>query len=118
MNITKVLVPLVIYLIIAVGMLAVFKWVGLESTKTWALIWASYIGGKALSLVVWRDGFIKAGKMDEDTDTSIKITLAVGIAPFIFLGWWECLAYGIVTLSFEMLSTNIIKEYKRSTSKW
>ena len=56
MKTSKGVIPFVIYLIIAVGMLGIYKWAGLALTHRIAMVWTFYAGARALCLAVLGGG--------------------------------------------------------------
>lgn len=115
MKTSKVAVPLVIYLIIAVGMLAIYKWVGESLSYDATIAWALYTGFRALYLIVMREKAVELF-MTHNVDQKglVLMTIAVGIFPFMVLGWWGCFSVGCVCLAFERNSQRLIQEYARS----
>jgi len=108
----KVVVPLVIYLIIAVGMLGIYKWVGDRTTYMIAMAWTFYAGFRALYLTVL--GGKAAEQMlvgNYNQQSLVFMTIVVGVIPFLFLGWMGPLAFGCVSFAFEYQSYLIIRKY-------
>lgn len=112
MKTSKVVVPFVIYLIIAVGMLGIYKWVGETWSYRIALAWAFYAGFRALTLTVLGGKAVKQFEcLEEDQKSLILMTAVVGIIPFMFLGWLGYMALGLVTWAFEYQSYQLVRKY-------
>lgn len=108
----KVLVPFVIYLIIAVGMLGIYKWADEALSYRTALAWAFYAGFRALYLSVLGEKAVRQLRHAAvDQPSLMLMTIVVGIIPFIFLGWLGCLAAGCVSFAFEYHSYRLVRKY-------
>ena len=112
MKTSKGVIPFVIYLIIAVGMLGIYKWAGLALTHRIAMVWTFYAGARALYLAVLGGKAVEIWlKSTTDQASLTFMTVVVGIIPFIFLGWWGPLAFGCVSFAFEYQSYQLVRKY-------
>ena len=112
MKTSKGVIPFVIYLIIAVGMLGIYKWAGLALTHHIAMVWTFYAGARALCLAVLGGKAVDIWLKSATDQASLTfMTVVVGIIPFIFLGWLGPLAFGCVSLAFECLSYQLVRKY-------